>query len=247
LSLANQTALIAGAGGGLGRAIAAALAEAGARVILVGRTREKLDAVKAQLGPRGETAVVAPCDVTDRVQVEALVRDVLRTVGAIDILVCCAGINIAKRSLRSLDPGDWDQVIATNLTGTFNLVHFVLPSMRERGSGLVIQIGSLSGLRASALSGVAYSASKFGQAALGVCIGREERGRGIRSTVICPGEVATAFLDARASRPGGEEGSRRQLILQPEDVAAAVRFVAELPPRAQVPELVIKPVIDDFA
>jgi NADP-dependent 3-hydroxy acid dehydrogenase YdfG len=95
----------------------------------------------------------------------------------------------------------------------------------------------------------AYSASKFAQAALGMVLGREERGRGIRSTVIYPGEVDTPFLDIRAARPGGGEGSapRREGILKPEDVAQAVRFLAELPPRAHVPELVIKPTIDDFS
>ena len=151
------------------------------------------------------------------------------------------------RSFRSLNPEDWDRIIATNLTGAFNLLHAVLPSMRTRGKGLVIQISSLSGMRASTISGVAYSASKFGQAALGICLGREERGRGIRSTVLYPGEVNTDFLDIRAGRPGAVDESRKQNILQPEDIAAAVRFIAELPAHAHVPELVIKPTIDDFS
>jgi NADP-dependent 3-hydroxy acid dehydrogenase YdfG len=113
---------------------------------------------------------------------------------------------------------------------------------------LIVQISSLSGLRANSVSGAAYSAAKFAQAALGICIGREERGRGIRSTVIYAGEVNTEFLDARAARPGGgaDEG-RRRMILQPQDIAVAVRFLAGLPPHAHVPELVIKPTIDDFA
>ena len=246
MALSNQIALITGAGG-IGKAIAMGLAEAGARVALVGRNREKLEATKAELGSSGELAVIAPCDITDRTQVQAMVQMVLTTLGSIDILVCSAGINVPKRSLRSLDPSDWDRLIATNLTGAFNVVHFVLPSMRDRGNGLVIQIASVSGMRANVLSGAAYSASKFGQAALGICIGREERGRGIRSTVIYPGEVNTPFLDARAGRPGGVDAGRRESILQPSDIAAAVRFLAELPPRAHVPELVIKPTVDDFS
>ena len=121
--------------------------------------------------------------------------------------------------------------------------------MRERGAGLIVFISSLSGLRASSVAGAAYSASKFGEAALGLTLAREERGRNLRSTVIYPGEVDTAFLDIRAARPGGGEAKpqRREGILKPEDVAAAVCFVAELPPRAHVPELVIKPTIDDFS
>jgi NADP-dependent 3-hydroxy acid dehydrogenase YdfG len=247
MTLSNQNALVAGAGGGIGKAIAISLAEAGARVALIGRSRDKLDATKAELGPESDLALVAPCDIIDRTQVQSTVQTVLSTLGSIDILVCSAGLNVSKRSLRSLDPSDWDRLIATNLTGAFNLVHFVLPSMRDRGNGLVIQIASLSGMRANVLTGAAYSVSKFGQAALGICIGREERGRGIRSTVIYPGEVNTPLLDARAGRPGGADASRREAILQPSDISATVRFIAELPPRAHIPELVIKPTVDDFS
>ena len=163
--------------------------------------------------------------------------------GGIDVLVCNAGTNVKNRSLESLEPADWDRMIATNLTGSFNLVHAVLPSMRPQKNGLVIQICSISGMRASTLGGAGYSASKFGQAALGICLGREEGPHGIRSTVIYPGEVETPILDARPVPVGPE---RREVILQPEDVAAAVRFLVELHPRAHVPELVIKPTVDDW-
>jgi NAD(P)-dependent dehydrogenase (short-subunit alcohol dehydrogenase family) len=107
----------------------------------------------------------------------------------------------------------------------------------------VVQVCSISGLRASTLGGAGYSASKFGQSALGLCLGREERERGIRSTVIYPGEVNTPILDAR---PVPVPTERREAILQPEDVAAAVKFLVELHPRARVPELVITPTVDDF-
>ncbi len=247
MSIQHQTALIAGASGGIGSAVTRVLADAGVRVALVGRDEAKLEAIRASLGAAGEQAVVAPCDLTDRAQVGPMVERVLSAMGSIDILVCASGINVAKRSLRTLDPADWDRVLSQNLGAAFNLVYFVAPSMRARGSGLVIQIGSLAGLRANALAGAAYSASKFAQGALGVVLGREERGRGIRSTVICAGEVNTSLLDARGARPGGEAPSRREGILEPADIAAAVRFLAELPPRVHVPEIVLKPTIDDFA
>jgi NADP-dependent 3-hydroxy acid dehydrogenase YdfG len=239
-----KSALITGAGSGIGRATARALAEKGLRVALVGRRRDALEETRAELGDAGASAVVAPCDIADRAQVSAMVERVLRDLGSIDVLVCNAGVNTPKRALEELDPAEWDRLIATNLTGTFNVVHFVLPSMRQNRRGLVVQIASIAGIRASVLGGAAYSASKFGQAALGITLGREERERGIKSSVIYPGEVNTPILD---KRPVPVPTQRREIMLQPEDVAAAVRFLAELPPRAHVPELVILPAVDDWS
>ena len=249
MAIEDRTALVVGASGGIGRAVAVTLAAGGARVALVGRDRGRLEETRAALGSAGEGAPIFTCDVTCRAEVGELARAAPAALGSVQILVNAVGLNVKNRSLRSLDPADWDRVVAANLTAAFNLIHFFAPAMRERGEGLVIQISSLAGLRASAVAGAAYSASKFGEAALGLCLGREERGRNIRSTVIHAGEVDTPFLDVRAARPGGGEATRqrREGILQPADVAAAVRFVAELPPRAHVPELVIKPTIDDFS
>jgi NADP-dependent 3-hydroxy acid dehydrogenase YdfG len=238
-----KTALITGAGSGIGRAIAEALDAIGLRVALLGRDPARLEQTRAGLTGKGGTPLVVSCDVADRARVKAVVETVLAEFGAIDVLVCNAGTNVRNRSLETLDPADWDRMIATNLTGAFNLVHHVLPSMRARQSGLIVQIDSLSGKRSSVLGGAGYSASKFGQAALGIGIGREEGTRGIRSTVIYPGEVNTPILEARLVPVGPE---RRAVILQPADVAAAVRFLVELHPRASVPELVIKPTVDDY-
>jgi NADP-dependent 3-hydroxy acid dehydrogenase YdfG len=240
---AKQTALITGAGSGIGQGIAIALDAIGVRVALVGRTLGKLEDTKSKLTGQGGAPLVVACDVADRYSVEVMVDSVLEAFGAIDVLVCNAGTNVRNRSLESLDPADWDKMIATNLTGAYNLVHFVLPSMRHRKSGLVIQINSVSGKRASVLGGAGYSASKFGQAALGLCIGREEGDKGIRSTVIYPGEVNTPILENRPVPVGAE---RREAILQPADIASAVRFLVELHPRASVPELVIKPTVDEY-
>jgi NADP-dependent 3-hydroxy acid dehydrogenase YdfG len=248
MSMIPRTVLIIGASGGLGRAIASTFSQAGFCLALVARDREKLERAREELGPGAAEAMILPCDVTDRNQVQAMVEQVLDRMTSIDILIYSAGVNVRQRSLRSLDPGDWDQVISTNLTGAFNVMHFVLPSMRTRGSGLIVQISSLSGLRANVVSGAAYSAAKFAQSALGICIGREERGRGIRSTVIYAGEVNTEFLNVRSARPGGGVGDdRRERILQPQDIAAAVRFLSDLPANAHVPGLVIKPTMDDFS
>lgn len=238
-----KTALVSGAGSGIGQGIAEALDGLGLRLALVGRDPVKLERTRARLSQSAGEALVCPCDVAERGAVEAMVASVLAGLGQVDVLVCNAGVNVRNRSLETLDPADWDRMIATNLTGAFNLVHFVLPSMRARRAGLIVQIDSVSGKRCSVLGGVGYSASKFGQAALGIGIGREEGVNGIRSTVIYPGEVNTPILDAR---PVAVPPERREMILQPADVAAAVRFLVELHPRASVPELIIKPTVDDY-
>src|SRR4051794_36041820 len=122
LSPHHETALITGAGSGMGRAIAQTLAESGIRVALVGRDRAKLEGTRERLGAGAQSALIEPCDVADRDQVGAMVGRVLAEMGSVDILVCNAGINTPKRSLETLDPADWDRLIATNLTGAFNLV-----------------------------------------------------------------------------------------------------------------------------
>lgn len=238
-----ETAVVTGAGSGIGQGVAKVLSAMGLRVALVGRGEEKLKRTRELLGEGADRAIIAPCDVTDRDGVKRMVESVLSAFSSIDVLVSNAGTNVRNRSLDALTPEDWDRMIATNLTGSFNLVHEILPSMRDQRNGLVIQVCSLSGIRASTLGGAGYSASKFGQAALGLCLGREERERGIRSTVIYPGEVNTPILDAR---PVPVPTERREAILQPEDIAAAVKFLVELHPRARVPELVLTPTVDDF-
>ena len=241
-----STAIVTGAGSGIGRGVALALAMKGLAVALVGRDPGKLEETAALIRAVPDHPAVHPvaCDITDRASVGSMVESAHRAFGAIHVLVCNAGTNVRDRSLDRLSHDDWDKLIATNLTGAFNLVHAVLPGMRERKGGLIVQVCSIAGKRVSVLGGVGYSASKFGQAALGLGVAREEAAHGIRSTVIYPGEVETPILDARPVPVGPE---RRGVILQAEDVAAAVAFLVDLHPRAHIPELVIKPTVDDWA
>jgi len=242
-----RRAMVVGAGSGIGRAVAAALAGDGLELVLVGRRRAELEATRAALDAQACTRV-CPCDLTDRAASTALAQAVREESGPVDVLVYSAGLNVADRSLRALSGEDWDRVLAANLTGAYHAAQAVLPGMRDQGRGLVVLIGSISGARPSVISGAAYSASKAALRALGISISREERGRGIRASVLMPGEVNTALLESRPGRPGAPADTRRREgILEPEDIAAAVRFLIALPLRAHVPEMIIKPAIDDFA
>ena len=145
--------------------------------------------------------------------------------------------------MENLSPEDWDMVMQVNSTGAFNCLHAVLPQMRERKDGVIINICSVAGIRTSPLGGVVYNASKFAMDALGRSVGEEERENGIRVTTIYPGEVETPILD---KRPNPVSAEHRARILQPEDLAAAALMVAQLPPRARIPELAIIPTSQSF-
>jgi NADP-dependent 3-hydroxy acid dehydrogenase YdfG len=209
----------------------------------VGRREEALQGVAASI-TEGPAVVCQVADVSDRVRVGKLVEKVAADYGRIDILVNNAGINIAKRKLEVLDPADWDALMAVNATGAFNMIHAVLPHMRARKEGLIINIASIAGVRPTALAGAAYNASKHALVALSTSIGLEEAEHGIRSSMIAPGEVNTPLLDRRLVVPSAEQRAR---VVQPEDIAAAALFIANLPPRANVPQLILSPTIIPFA
>ncbi len=234
--LTGKIALVTGGGSGIGAASAQALLKEGAKVAIAGRDQKKLDELAKDLG-KGVLAV--SCDVADKGQVAALVKRVTEGLGPIDILVNNAGTNLKERTFRELTPESWDRLIRTNLDGAFYCIHAVFPGMLARKDGVIINIVSVAGLRASPLGGVAYAASKFGQAALGIGLGAEEKDSGIRVCNIYPGEVDTPILVHRP-QPISEE--HRARILRPEDVAEAVRFVALQPKHVSIPELIIKPV-----
>lgn len=242
MSLAGKTVLVTGGGTGIGAACALALAEAGARVAIAGRREDKLHEVAVQFS--GEPKILCHgVDVGDRDSVNGLVAWATRELGRIDILLNSAGINIPNRAMATLDPADWDKVMRINATGAYNCLHAVLPQMRDRKDGLIINISSIAGLRSGLLGGVAYNASKFAMTALGTCVGLEERNNGIRVTNLYPGEVETPILD---NRPVPVSAEHRARILQPEDIASMVVAIAHLPPRAHVPDITVKPTTQEF-
>jgi NAD(P)-dependent dehydrogenase (short-subunit alcohol dehydrogenase family) len=235
--LQEKTALVTGGGSGIGLAVAQAFLGAEARVAICGRDTDKLRRA-AELLQGGDRLCYHTADVTDPTQVDTLVRHVTGRFGSIDILVNNAGSNVKERSFRELTPESWRLLVRANLDGAFFVTRTVLPQMLRRQDGLIVFISSTAGKRASPVGGAAYAAAKFGMRALGLCLAEEEKESGVRVSVIYPGEVDTPILE---NRPKALTPEHRLKILQPEDVAAAVLFVATLPPRASVPELVIKP------
>ncbi len=233
----DKNVLITGGGSGIGLGVARLFLQEGARVAITGRDGAKLAKAAAEL-KGGERLVHFPCDATVAKQVDELVKHVRQKFGRIDILVNNAGMNIKNRTFRELTAETWDRMVRANLDSAFYVTHAVLPEMVQRKDGLIINISSVAGKRASPLGGPAYVAAKFGMTGLGICLAAEEKDNNIRVTNIYPGEVDTPILE---HRPTPVTEDHRQRILQPDDVAQAVLFVATLPPRASVPELVIKP------
>jgi NAD(P)-dependent dehydrogenase (short-subunit alcohol dehydrogenase family) len=240
--LTNKVALVTGGGSGIGLAVARAFLQEGACVAITGRDETKLRRAAEGMDVGGHLLHHA-ADLSRPEQVSGLFKIVTAQLGPIDILVNNAGTNIKERTFRELTPETWRLLIGANMDAAFYCMREVAPSMAARGGGLIININSIAGLRASPLGGPAYSAAKFGLHALSLCVAAEERAAGIRVCGIYPGEVNTPILDVR---PKAVDEAQRQRILQPEDIAAAVLFMATLPPHVVVPELVINPVVQDY-
>lgn len=241
-ALAAKVAVITGGGTGIGQAVAARLAQSGAQVVIIGRRADKLEETVQSISADPAPTYRA-VDVADQAAVSDTLADVTTTYGGIHILVNNAGVNVLKRRVAELSPEDWNYIMQVNATGAFNTIHAVLPQMRERKDGVIINVSSLAGVRPNVLGGAAYSASKHAMSALTTVLALEEKDNGIRATNLCPGEVNTPILDARPVKVSEEHKAQ---ILQPSDVADAVLFIATMHPRAHIPELLIKPTTQSF-
>ncbi len=242
--LSGKVAWITGGGSGIGLAGAIELVKAGARVVISGRTEKTTREAEKQLKALGD-AEGTLLDVSDKKAVIAAAADIEKRHGRIDILVTSAGTNIggAKRNFKTMSLEGWDDVVAINLNGLFYCCHAVIPGMRARKDGLIINISSWAGRYASSLTGPAYNATKRAVIAISESINMEECAYGIRATSILPGEVATPILEKRPVPPSKEERAR---MAQPEDFGKAILFVATMPARSCVNEMVIAPTWNRF-
>jgi NADP-dependent 3-hydroxy acid dehydrogenase YdfG len=234
----NKTAIVTGAGSGVGQAVAIEMARQGWKVGILGRRSEALRLTIERAGLEGTRMLPLPCDVANADEVAEAVEGTEKTFGPISVLVAAAGVNIPKRSWDVLTVDDYRSVIDINLNGVFNCVRAVLPGMRKAGSGTIVTIVSDAGMLASAKAGAAYCASKFGVRGLSQSINAEERANGIRATAIFPGDINTPILDKRPVPPPPEA---RVKMLQAEDLAACVMLAVNLPERAIVEEMLIRP------
>ena len=229
-----QTALVTGATEGIGRAIAFALGKAGYQVGVCARDAAKLAMLLDDLARAGVAAAGRPCDVGDAAQVDALVAHVTKALGPVDVLVNNAGVGILK-PFAELSLADWDATMATNVRSLFLVTRAVLPGMRARRAGAVVNISSLSGKRGF-VGGAAYAASKHAVMGFSESLMLEVRKEGVRVITICPGSVDTKIIHQQSVFE-----SDPAKILQPEDVAAVVLTALQLPARATVSEIDIRP------
>lgn len=215
LSLKDKIALVTGAGKGIGKAIALALASEGAHVGLIARTEKEIKAVAEEITLIGGKSSFATADVSNRTEVEAGVEKIKNELGAIDILINNAGTATFGKFLE-LEPEVWEQQIRVNLFGVYYATRAVLPSMIERSTGDIINISSTAGRSGSAVTS-AYSASKFALFGLGESLMQEVRKHNIRVTTMAPSTVVTDLANSANLVTGDPER-----VMHPHDLAELI-------------------------
>ena len=228
--LPGKVAIVTGAGRGIGKAIAGALAAEGAHVVLASRTAGEIESASAAIRAAGGSATSVRTDITDEAQVARLIAESLKFKGAVDILVNNAGIGVFK-PVVSMEVSEFDAMWNVNMRGVFLATRAVLPSMIRSRSGAIINIASLAGKNAFK-GGAGYGATKWALRGFAGSLMLEVREHNIRVVTIFPGSVETGFS------PSGKKGAK---IPQPEDVASAVIFSVTAPPRSMFSEIDLRP------
>ncbi|BAM86260.1 putative 3-oxoacyl-(acyl-carrier-protein) reductase 1 [Bradyrhizobium oligotrophicum S58] len=234
----KRIAWITGGGTGIGEAGALALAAEGWTVVVSGRRKAALDAVVARISASGGLAEAIPLDVAKASDVQAAADAILAQHGRIDLLVNSAGVNVPKRSWDDMTLEGWNQLVEINLNGVLYCMKAVLPAMRAQRDGIIINVSSWAGRHVSRMPGPAYTSTKHAVLALTHSFNMEECVNGLRACCLMPGEVATPILEQRPVVPSAAEQAR---MLQPDDLGRTIAFVAGMPPRACVNEILISP------
>ena len=237
-SIEGKVAWVTGAGTGIGRAGAIALAGAGATVILSGRRVTQLENVSGRISNMGGVVDVKPLDIADVKAVNNVADDILERHGRIDILVNSAGLNKPNRRWRDITDESWSTIIEVNLNGAFNVSHAAVKVMRKQRDGLIINVSSMASQRVGGVSGIAYTAAKTALNTMNESINHENCHLGIRACALCPGEVATEILKLRPLPPSAEEQAR---MVQEEDVGETILFIARMPEHVCLNEIHITP------
>ncbi|WP_411033643.1 SDR family oxidoreductase [Shinella sp. BYT-45] len=204
---AGKVALVTGAGSGIGKATALALARHGASVGVLSRTGNEIEAVATEIRSLGGEARVLEADVADEASMRAAVKELADTFGGLDIVVANAGINGVWAPIDDLKPDEWDETIAINLRGTYLTLHLTVPYLRKAGEGAIIVVSSINGTRTFSTPGAtAYSATKAAQVAMVQQLALELGKARIRVNAVCPGAIETNIDENTEQRGAGEAG-----------------------------------------
>lgn len=240
--LKNQTALVTGASGGIGRAIALRLAELGASVYLVARRLERLQDVAKEITSRGSTSVIQAIDLTRDESVEGLVRHLKTQTDGLDVLVLSSGV-INHGSIAESQISNLDRQYSANLRAPYLLIQSLLPMLKQR-RGQIVFINSSAGMKAPAARSGQYAITQFGFRALADALRDEVNPDGVRVLSIYPGRTATDRIATLFEGEGRDY--RPELLMQPEDIATLVGHVLVLPRTAEVTDISMRPMIKSY-
>ncbi|HDF4435463.1 TPA: SDR family oxidoreductase [Staphylococcus aureus] len=228
--LTDKVAVVTGAGSGIGEAIATLLHEEGAKVVLAGRNKEKLQNVANQLSQ--DSVKVVPTDVTNKEEVDELIKIAQQTFGVLDIVINSAGQMLSSK-ITDYQVDEWDSMIDVNIKGTLYTAQAALPTMLEQSSGHLINIASISGFEVTKSSTI-YSATKAAVHTITQGLEKELAKTGVKVTSISPGMVDTAITAAY------NPTDRKKL--EPQDIAEAVLYALTQPKHVNVNEITVRPV-----
>ena len=238
MGLEGKVCIVTGGGSGIGKGAALMMAKQGAKIVAVGRTASKVEAVREEIASQGGEALAFGIDVSDHEAVHGMAKEVLQAFGQVDVLINNAGHSSRHRRTLTTPPDEIRSVIDSNLVGSIYCTQAVLPSMLEARDGLIINVASLAGINTSYLGGMIYSAVKAGVIHFTKFLNFELTNTGVRASVFIPGEVDTPIMEKRPVRPTADDRTTMSGI---DECAESLALIAGLPGRSTIAELIIRP------